>query len=64
MEELEQLRIFIEGGDMNAALTLLDELDDMNRDAPIHPACSSWVSRYFPPLGIAYRTCPTVEPRL
>jgi hypothetical protein len=45
MEELEQLRIFIEGGDMNAALTLLDELDDMNRDAPIHPACSSWVSR-------------------
>ena len=35
MEELEQLRIFIEGGDMNAALTLLDELDDMNRDALI-----------------------------
>ena len=35
MEELEQLRIFIEGGDMHAALELLDELDDMNRDALI-----------------------------
>jgi hypothetical protein len=35
MEELEQLRIFIEGGDLPAALELLDELDDMNRDALI-----------------------------
>ena len=35
MEELEQLRIFIEGGNMHAALELLDELDDMNRDALI-----------------------------
>lgn len=35
MEELEQLRIFIEGGDMHAALELLDELEDMNRDALI-----------------------------
>jgi len=35
MEELEQLRTFIEGGDLPAALELLDELDDMNRDALI-----------------------------
>lgn len=35
MEELEQLRLFIEGGDVHAALELLDELDDMNRDALI-----------------------------
>jgi hypothetical protein len=35
MEELEQLRIFIESGNMHAALELLDELDDMNRDALI-----------------------------
>src|SRR5688572_17322082 len=35
MEELEQLRIFIEGGNMHAALELLDELDDMDRDALI-----------------------------
>ncbi len=35
MEELEQLRIFIEDGDVHAALALLDELDDMNRDALI-----------------------------
>lgn len=35
MEELEQLRVFIEGGNMHAALELLDELDDMNRDALI-----------------------------
>jgi hypothetical protein len=46
-EELEQLRQFLETGQLDAAFSLLDEMDEMSRDDKIHK-----IQSYMHVLGV------------